>query len=254
MADKTSLASYNKSGFGKSSGIADLQEQVQKLSTDEASLRQQAEARYQPTYEAEKASLNTQLTALIKSQTDDSDLLNKQYEQSVNTMMDKLSKRGLHTGTMPETTTAALDKFRNDVMAQRQAVYNTQQQSIRNVQDTLENNYELNVQARMTDIKQGNLASLSSLLTQIAKLQTSSYNDYINYLLAKKKKSGGGGGGGGYRRRGGGGGALPEVPQQNNSLPANYFGGSTKPAASAPKKKAIVTRGSTTSGIKLAYD
>jgi len=228
MASKTSMAAYEKSGFGQTSGVADLREQVQKLSTDEASLRQQAEARYNPTYQIEQTSLNNQLTALIKSQTDDSDLMNKQYQQSVNTMMNKLAERGLHIGTLPETTTAALDKFRNEVMTQRQALYNTQQQSIKNVQGTLKGNYELNIQARMNDIKQGNLQSLTGLLGQIAKLQTSSYNDYINYLLAKKRHSGGGGGGGGRRSYGRSSGSSSPATSNASPVSSSYFGGGAK--------------------------
>lgn len=212
MADEISMASYQKSGFGESSGVAPLQEQVSKLSTDKAAIRQQAVERYQPTFEAEKASLNNQLTALIKSQTDDSELLNKQYQQSVNTMLGKLSKRGLSVGGLPDTTTAALDKFRNEVLSERQAVYGQQQTAIQNVQNTLEGNYELNVQARMADIEQSNLSSLTSLLENIAKLQASSYEDYIKYLLAKKKSSGGGGGG--RRRRYGGGGSSASATSQ----------------------------------------
>lgn len=252
MADKTTMDAYSKTGFAESSGVADLQQQVSNLTLDEDALRQQAVERYTPTYEQEKASLNNQFTALIKSQTDDSDLLNKQYQQSVNTMMDKLAKRGLHVGSMPDTTSAALNQFRNEVMSERQRVYNQQQQGIQNVQQTLEGNYELNIQARMNDIRQGNLASLTSLLETISKLQTSSYNDYINYLLAKKH-SGGGGGGRRYGRRSGGGTAAAPAASKS-SVSSSYYKGSAK-QTKVPSRKAVSVRGTAKGNtLRIKYD
>lgn len=240
---KESMAAYNKTGFAASAGVSGLQEQAGQIKTDQASLRQQAEAQYQPTYEAEQRSLTNQLSALIKSQTDDSELLNTQYQQSVNTMMDKLAKRGLNIGTMPGTTEAALQKFHNEVMNQRQQAYQGQQDAIENMRGTLEGNYELNVQARMYENQNRALTSLNELLTNIAKLQASSFEDYINFLLAQKKKSSGGGGGSSRRRyysSGGGGGssssAVAEVVKPA-SLGVDYFsGGITKPAVSKTPK------------------
>lgn len=227
MANETSEASWKGSGFGQSAGVKPLKTEANNITLDNDALRQQAEQQYRPTYEIETASLNNQLTALIKTQTDDSDLLNKQYQQSINSMMDRLSKHGLKIGSLPDTTTAALDKFRNEVMDQRQQVYNVQRQGIQNVQDTLEGNYELNIQARMNAIRQNNLTTLTSLLEQIAKLQVSSYTDYINYLLAKKRRSSGGGGGyrrRSYRRSSGSGSSAAA----SSDVPSSYFSGGTK--------------------------
>lgn len=227
MADNKapSFQKYSESGFGKSSGVAELQQQASQIKTDDVSLRQQAEAQYKPTYEAEQRSLQTQLSALIKSQTDDSELLNTQYQQSVNTMIGKLAKRGLNTGATPDATVVALDKFRNEVMTQRQAVYGGQQKALQRLSDTHKADYELNIQARMATNRSNALTSLNDLLTQIAQLQAGSYEDYTKYLLAKKKSRGGGGGGG--RRSGyGSSGTTPNGVSANSGLGTGYFAGS----------------------------
>lgn len=231
MADKIAMTDYQESAFSEASGVQPLQQQVEQFKTDDASLRAEAEAQYNPTFEAEQKSVNDQLTALIKSQTDDSDLLNKQYQQSVNTMMAKLAERGIDTGALPGATVNALDKFHNDVMNQRQAVYSTQQKGLENVRSTLESNYELNIESRMATNRQNNLAGLTDLLTQIAKLQSASYQDYVQFLLANQS-----GGGGGRRRRSRGGSSASVEEASTTSTPASYFSG-----GNSPKKKITVT-------------
>lgn len=188
MADNTAPTTqeYNNTGFAEASGVSELKNQANQIKIDDASLRQQAEAQYKQTYDTQQQSLKNQLSALIQSQTDDSELLNRQYNQSINTMMSKLAKRGLNTGVTPGATTAALDKFRNEVMTQRQALYGVQQEGVRKASETLSDNYDLNIRARMATNRSNALASLNDLLAQIAKLQTSSYEDYIQYLLSKK--------------------------------------------------------------------
>ena len=180
-------ASYDATGFAQASGANTLKQAAAEQKIDNASLRQQAEAQYQPTFEAEQAGLKNQLSALIKAQTDDSDLLNRQYQQSVNTMMTKLAKRGLNNGVLPDSTTAALDRFRNEVMTQRQAAYGVQQQGVQNLLDTHAANRELNIQARMFENKSNALSSLNQILTQMAQLQSQSFEDYVSYLLNKRK-------------------------------------------------------------------
>lgn len=242
MADNTapSIQDFNDSGYKQASFVADIQQQANQIKVDDASLRQQAEAQYKPTYEAEQRSLQTQLSALIKAQTDDSDLLNKQYEQSVNTMMAKLAKRGINTGATPDATTAALDKFRNEVMTQRQAAYQTQREGIQRLSDTHAANYELNVQARMATNRSTALSSLNDLMALIAKLQSGSFQDYSNYLLTRmdidnrqldlenkklqldKQHRGGGGGG---RRRGYGSSGVTATDTAASGLGSGYFAG-----------------------------
>ena len=226
MADFTAptFEEYSQTGFAEASGAQPLQNQASQIKVDDASLRKQAVEQYQPTYEAEQKSLKTQLSALIQSQTDDSDLMNKQYEQSINTMMSKLAKRGLNVGATPDATVAALDKFRNEVMTQRQAAYNVQRQAVQNVADTHQKNYELNIQARMATNRSNSLASLNDLLAQLAELQSTSFENYTKYILAKKKS----GGGGGRRRRYGGYGSSSTTTEEGpgvGTLAASYFAG-----------------------------
>lgn len=194
MADKTSMATYNKTGFAASSGVTELKGQLPNFPTGDAAVRQQAEAQYADTYVAEQDSLKTQLSALITAQNNDSELLNKQYEKSITTMMAQLEKRGLNVGGLPRAQTDALERFRNEVMTQKQKVYDAQRAGVQGNLDTLKGNYDLNVTRRMHDIRNRNLEATNSLLTTIADLQSGSYQAYIDYLLAKKSRYSGGGG------------------------------------------------------------
>ena len=189
MADNTSIAAYNKTGFGQTSGVADVKAQLPNYATDDASLRAQAEAQYAGTYDAQQKSYQTQIAGLIKAQTDDSELLNKQYEQSMSSMMAKLQQRGLNVGSLPGAQNAALDKFRNEVMTQRQTIYGNQQNAVKANQRVHAESYEANVQARMHENRSYNLGMVNQLLTTIAELQNSSYQAYIDYLLEKKAAS-----------------------------------------------------------------
>lgn len=249
---KISLKTFNKTGFGKTDGDKGLKTTLEGIPTSDEALRTEAEAQYQPTYEIEKQSLSTQLTALIQSQSKDSELLNKNYQQSVNTMMGKLKERGIDTGTLPSSTEAALSKFYNETTAQRQIIYNQQQENIEQKQATLEGNYEQNILARMSTNRLNNLKSATQLLEQIASLQSTAFNNYTSYLLAKRAKHRGGGGGGGgrryyggygyggYRRYGGGGGGSSSVAPATPAAPAissSYFMGNK---TGGTKKKAVV--------------
>lgn len=247
---KISLKTFNKTGFGKTDGDKGLKTTLEGIPTSEEALRTEAEAQYQPTYEIEKQSLSTQLTALIQSQSKDSELLNKNYQQSVNTMMGKLKERGIDTGTLPSSTEAALTQFYNETMSQRQIIYNQQQENIEQKQATLEGNYEQNILARMSTNRLNNLKSATQLLEQIASLQSTAFNNYTSYLLAKKAKHRGGGGGGGsryyggyggYRRYGsrgsGGGSSITPAAPSTPAISSSYFMGNK---TGGTKKKAVV--------------
>ena len=188
MADKTSMASYNSSGFGQSSGVADVKGQLGNYATDDASLRAQAESQYAGTFDAQQKSYQTQIAGLIKAQSDDSGLLNQQYQKSMTSMMAQLQKRGLAVGGLPSAQNAALDKFRNEVMTQRRTIYGNQQDAVRASQKAHADSYEANVRSRMLDLKSRNLEMTNQILTTIAELQNNSYQAYIDYLLAEKSK------------------------------------------------------------------
>lgn len=249
-----SFESYKDSGFGQTDGAKELQKTANSIPTTNSQLKKEAIAQYKPTYELEQQSLTNQLSALIKSQTSDSELLNKSYQQSVNNMMAKLQQRGLGTDVHAQTTEAALHKFHNEVMTERNIAYDIQRSGIEERQKTLKANYNQNILARVSQNKLNNLKNQTQLLTQIADIQNNSYQNYINYLLAKQQRSRSGGGGGGRRYYGGGrryygggggggrryygggsggsGAAAGAPASAPGSLPDDYFtdnGGSTGP-------------------------
>ena len=219
MASKTSMTTYNKTGYAKSSGVSDLKAELQNYQTDDASVRQEAVEQYKPTYDTEKQSLKTQMSALINAQANDSTLLNKQYDQSISSMMAQLHKRGLDKGGLPQAQTDALERFRNEVKEQRQAIYGVQRQGVQNNYDTLKKNYDANVTRRMYDIKAHNLQMTTKLLETVADLQSNSYQSYIDYLLAKKARRSYGGGGGYYP----GNSSTPPSPSAPDTTLEDYF-------------------------------
>lgn len=223
MADKTSMSSYNKTGYAGASGVSQLNAELKNYATDDASLRKQAEAQYADTYAKEQESLKTQLSALISAQANDSDLLNKQYEQSVSSMLSKLEKRGLNVGGLPQAQTDALSRFHNEVMEQRQTVYGVQQKAIKDTYGVLKNNYEANITRRMHDNRNHNLKMANELLTNIAELQSNSYQAYIDYLLAKKARSRRSSGGGSRRSYSTGGGNSPQPQTGNDTSLEDYY-------------------------------
>lgn len=238
---------YSSSGFKDASGVEALNKTRKGILTSGGKLYKQAEDQYKPTFEIEQQSLTNQLSALIQSQANDSELLNKSYQQSVNSMMAKLQQRGLGNDIHNNTTEAALHNFYNEVMEQRQIAYGVQKSGIEERQKTLEGNYKQNVAARLAQNRLYNLKVSTDLLTKIADIQANSYQDYVNYLLAEQQQaaSHSGGGGGGGRRRyygsggsgyyrggnsgyGGSGGSGGNGSSGSGSLPTGYFTGGNR--------------------------
>lgn len=198
MADKASYESYQKSGFDDAAGTAGLQEQVGKIPTSDDALREQAVEQYADTYKTLDQSYAKQITNLIASQATDEKLLNEQYNNSISSMMAQLQKRGLHvTGSLPQAQTAALNKHRNDVMTMRQNIYRLQRDVPEKQKQQLATDYEKAISQRVAANRATNVPTLTELLTQISSLQSSSFEAYIDHILAKKAKSSSGGG---YRR------------------------------------------------------
>ena len=224
MAD-ISMDSYNASGFGQTSGVQELQGQVANYPTNDSALRQQAVDQYADTYAAEQKGFQTQISALIKSQADDSALLNKQYEKSVSSMMAQLQKRGMAIGGLPSSQTDALNRFRNEVMTERQNIYGTQKRGVEALQRLHTQGYEDNIRRRMTDNRNYNLEVTNNLLANIAELQSNSYQAYVDWLNAKEEsRSGGSSGGRRYSYGSGGSGTTAVAPTTTRtSLNADYF-------------------------------
>lgn len=190
MADATTFAEYQKSGFNEASGVAGLQEQVSKIPTSDDALRQQAVDQYADTLKRLDQSYSKQITNLIASQANDEKLLNEQYNNSITSMMAKLQKRGLHvTASLPQAQTAALNKHRNDVMTMRQNIYRLQREVPEKKKELLTTDYEKAISQRVAANRATNVPTLTELLGQISELQNSSYGAYIDYLLALKAQS-----------------------------------------------------------------
>lgn len=195
MADATTFAEYQKSGFNEASGVAGLQEQASKIPTSDDALRQQAVDQYADTLNRLDQSYSKQITNLITSQANDEKLLNEQYNNSITSMMAKLQKRGLHvTASLPQAQTAALDKHRNDVMTMRQNIYRLQREVPEKKKELLTTDYEKAISQRVAANRATNVPTLTELLGKISELQNSSYSAYIDYLLANKARSSSGGG------------------------------------------------------------
>lgn len=198
MADNSTFAEYQKSGFNEASGVAGLKQQTSEIPTSDDALRQQAVDQYADTLSRLDQSYSKQISNLITSQATDEKLLNEQYNNSITSMMAQLQKRGLHvTGSLPQAQTAALNKHRNDVMAMRQSIYKLQREVPEQKQKLLTTDYEKAISQRVAANRATNVPTLTDLLGKISELQNSSYEAYINHLLDKKARSGGGGG---YRR------------------------------------------------------
>ena len=224
MADNTAYTEYQKSGFSEASGVSGLQEQASKIPSSEDALRQQAIDQYADTYSKLDESYSKQIANLIASQATDEKLLQEQYNNSISSMMAKLQKRGLHTTiSLPEAQTAALNKHKNEAMAIRQSIYSLQREVPEKQKELLVADYDKAINQRVAANRATNIPTLSDLLSKISELQNSSYDAYINYLLAKKR------GGGGYRRSG----SVPTTVSDNNPGAVNlnkYNYSSTAPA------------------------
>lgn len=199
MADNTTFAKYQKSGFNEASGVSGLKEQASQIPVSESGLRQQAIDQYADTLNRLDESYSRQIAKLITAQATDEKLLNEQYNNSITSMMAKLQKRGLNmTASLPQAQTDALNKHKNDVTTMRQSIYQLQREVPEKKKGLLTTEYEKAINQRVAANRAVNVPTLTELLAQISELQNASYGAYIDYLNAKKS----GRGGGGYRKSG----------------------------------------------------
>ena len=192
MAD-ISYSGYEQSGFNESSGTADLLAEKAKIPTTDAELKSQAESQYKDTLDILDSSLTRQITSMITSQATDEKLLTEAYNKSVGSMAAKLQKRGLLNGALPAAQTDALNKHMNEVKEVRAAIYKNQLELPKAHKDLLVTNYDKAIAQRIAANRKTNLPTVSELLQKVYELQSSSFSDYVNYLLNSSKKSSGGG-------------------------------------------------------------
>lgn len=195
MADNTTFAKYQESGFNEASGVSGLKEQTSQIPVSESGLRQQAIDQYADTLNRLDESYSRQIANLITAQATDEKLLNEQYNNSITSMMAKLQKRGLNmTASLPQAQTDALNKHKNDVTTMRQNIYQLQREVPEKKKGLLTTEYEKAINQRVAANRAVNVPTLTELLAQISELQNASYGAYIDYLNAKKS-------GGGSRRK-----------------------------------------------------
>lgn len=184
MADNTSYESFQKSGFYEAADTGTLSSEAAKIPTSDDALRKQAVDQYADTLSTLDTSLSKQLTSIITSQASDEKLLNEQYNNSISSMMAKLRERGLHsTPSLPAAQTAALEKHRNEITDFRSSIYRLQRAVPEKKKTLLATDYDKAIAQRVAANRASNIPTASSLLTNIAKLQSSGYIDYINNLL-----------------------------------------------------------------------
>lgn len=210
MADKiTDMNAYKQSAAYQSLGIDKLQEQLAGYQTDDAALRQQAEAEYKPTYDANLEALKQQtaqqiqgyqgqLAGLGTAYDKQREKTNESYNQSILSASNALTRRGLGRSSLVATQGAYLEKQRNealaDINADQTAAANAINEKIALLTDqaaqsekTMAGSYASQIEARMNELKQKNQSAATSLQLQISALQQQGYQAYQEQLLKQQQ-------------------------------------------------------------------
>lgn len=211
MPDKTTdMDAYKQSGAYQSLGIDKLQEQLAGYQTDDASLRQQAEAQYKPTYDTQIEALRQQtaqqiqgyqgqLAGLGTAYDQQRRQTNEGYDQSILSASNALTRRGLGRSSLVATQGAYLEKQRNqtlaDINANQNAAVNAINEKIALLTDqaaqsekTMAGSYAAQIEARMNELRQHNQSAATNLQLQITALQQQGYQAYQQQLLAEREQ------------------------------------------------------------------
>ena len=208
-----SFNSWMASGYGSSADIAALQQQMAGYATDYDTLAQQAAAAYNPTYnanvqalqqqlEAQLAGYNNQLSGLNLTYDKQRRNLNSQYDQSLSSSLNNLTKRGIGRSSIVGTTSAAIEGARGQALSDVEAAETDAYGDIYNNMTLAQNQYAASAQrlqgdhaaqleARINELRNTNQTAQTQLALQIAQLQQASYQQYVNCTTstarAKKK-------------------------------------------------------------------
>ena len=209
MPDKTTdMDAYKQSGAYQSLGIDKLQEQLAGYQTDDASLRQQAEAQYKPTYDTQIEALRQQtaqqiqgyqgqLAGLGTAYDQQRRQANEGYDQSILSASNALTRRGLGRSSLVATQGAYLEKQRNqtlaDINANQNAAVNAINEKIALLTEqaaqsekTMAGSYAAQIEARMNELRQHNQSAATNLQLQITALQQQGYQAYLDKLNADR--------------------------------------------------------------------
>jgi hypothetical protein len=185
--NQVSFDKYLSSGYYKATNISALQEQLAQYAVDEATLRQQAEAQYQPTYDATKLSYQNQLNELMTGQESQLRQINKSYDNSHVALNNDLLRRGFGRSSLVATSGVALENQRAQAIGDKTSEYLAQQRSIGSQIQQLDASYAQQIEARINELRTQNQTAATQLQLQIAELQ---YNGYLAYMANQKKSSG----------------------------------------------------------------
>lgn len=208
-AQSATMEEYKNSGYYQNLGIDKLQEQLAGYTTDPDALRQQAEAQYRPTYDAELEAIrhqlalqqqgySSQIAGLGTAYDQQRRRTNEAYNQSAVTLNNALTKRGLGRSSLVSTQGAYLEKQRNqalsDIDANQINAVNAINEKIALLTDQavqsekrLGTSYAAQIEARINDLMQKNQSAATSLQLQISTLQQQGYQAYQQWLLANRE-------------------------------------------------------------------
>ena len=207
---KTDMEAFRETPYYQTLGIDKLQQQLGNYSTDDATLRQQAEALYNPTYTTELEALRQSLA--LQTQSYESQLAglgtayeqqrrrtNQAYNESAVDLNNALTKRGLGRSSLVSTQGAYLENQRNqalsdvdanemaDIKAIRDRIALLNEQTAQS-EKTLSQNYAQQIEARISELRQQNQTAMTNLQLQIATLQMQGYQAYQQQLLAEREQ------------------------------------------------------------------
>lgn len=204
-AEMADMEKFQASPYYQTLGIGGLQEQLKGYQTDDAALRQQAEAQYNPTYQAELEALrqelaqerqgySSQIASLDHSYDQQRRRTNQSYDESAVDLNNALTKRGLGRSSLVSTQGAYLENRRNqalsDIDASQRGAVDAINEKIALLTDqaaqrerSMAGNYARQLENRVNELKAQNQSASISLQLQIAALQQQGYEAYQKWLL-----------------------------------------------------------------------
>ena len=209
ITEPADMQAYKESAYYQSLGIEPLQEMLKQYTKDDAALRAQAEAQYRPTYESEMEAIRQQRDAQALGYKQQLDALapaydrqrrraNQAYDESVVSLNNALTKRGMGRSSLVSTQGAYLENQRNQALAdidreemddiqainERIALLTSQAAES---QKSLARNYAQQLESRISSLREQNQSAALSLQLQIAALQQKGYEAYQKWLLDNRK-------------------------------------------------------------------
>lgn len=204
-AEMADMEKFQASPYYQTLGIGGIQEQLKGYQADDAALRQQAEAQYNPTYQAELESLrqqlaqeqqgySSQIASLNHSYDQQRRRTNQSYDESAVDLDNALTKRGLGRSSLVSTQGAYLENQRNQALsgidASQRGALDTINEKIALLtsqaaqrERSMAGNYARQLENRVNELKAQNQSASISLQLQIAALQQQGYEAYQKWLL-----------------------------------------------------------------------